>query len=207
MKRAGRVAAALTVLAFALGLMPASASAGERKTLPDDDPGPPAYVTGVNDDQWAAITFVRNPDCVPENANLLAFDPAVFECPLTIEGFAVYEQAGDVAPTHAVMREAGPLETWFLSTADLALAISDGILTTAELASADSLIVGSAMEYHVTIHPEPAADNVVVVVTARGTLNDGRTFQVHATLRDFESSRFPVQLCGCHEGPVEIRFR
>lgn len=207
MKQAARFCAAIAGIALSLTLMPASASAGVRETFPGEDPGPPTYVFGVNDDESAAIVFLRDPACVPEEANLLAFDPAVFSCPLQLEGFAIYEDEGDVFPTHAVMRESGPLQTWFVSTADLALAVSDGVLTTAELAAVDSLVVGSTTDFHATINPEPATKNVVVSATASGTLSDGRTFKVHATLRDYQPSRFPTQLCGCHEGPVTIQFR
>ncbi|MGE5357732.1 MAG: hypothetical protein ACM3NQ_01855, partial [Bacteroidales bacterium] len=76
--------------------------AGQRFLVPQEDPGGPFYARiefGLvhHTDDWAAIAFYRDTACVPATFNLLRFfDPNVpraFDCPLTVHGFVVYEEA------------------------------------------------------------------------------------------------------------------
>jgi hypothetical protein len=54
-----------------------------------------AQRTRPHTDEWAAVTFLRQPGCVPYNFNLLdVIDvPGAFGCPLTVEGFAIFKNA------------------------------------------------------------------------------------------------------------------
>jgi hypothetical protein len=79
-------------------LLSAIAQGEVRVEFPDDDPGPPFYARirhnfAIQNGQWAAIIFYRSPNCVAPSFNLLRlFNPAAFGCPLTVEGFALYDQ-------------------------------------------------------------------------------------------------------------------
>jgi hypothetical protein len=70
-----------------------------RVTFPSaESPGVPAYARIESgqvyiSDGWAVIAFYRDPTCVHPDFDLLNFFdvPAAFGCPLTVEGFALYE--------------------------------------------------------------------------------------------------------------------
>ena len=199
----------LGVLVAALAA-PSGAGAGARFQVPAEDPGPPFYVRGLNDDAWAAVFFVRDPGCVPGELNLLGPPdvPAVFGCPLRLEGSVTYENGpADLIPRMAILDESAPLTVWFMTATDLAAAAADGTITKAELQARPSLLVGTATRYREVIHPLPAANTEVLVTNSTGTLSDGRRFRVHASLNQRQSSQFPAQLCGCPlTGPVTIEF-
>ena len=182
-----RIFAALLVLAVAA----ITSAAQVRVTFPGDDPGPPFYaalerIFLPHTDESAAVTFLRQPGCVPDNFNLLdVVDvPGSFGCPLTVEGFAVFKNAPppvDLAPIQVNMHGLGAVPIWFVSWAELQAAIADDVLTVPELLSLPSLQIGSASFFKETQHPGPerpqGPGNGEIEMTAYGTLTDGRTFQ------------------------------
>lgn len=204
--RWGRVVAALLAPAF-LAVLPADPAAAAKKLdfpVAGESPGVPAYarvgmdpagkVALPHDDQWAAIVFYREVACVPSGFNLMAFfdAPAAFGCPMTVEGHEVWKDGFDPtsAPIHVVTRDAGPVPVWFVSWPALQAAAADGALTKAELAALPSLVTGTATSYHEVLHPDE-----MILINARGTLSDGRSFKIHAMcqcLKGHERTRITI---------------
>lgn len=150
----------------------------------------PAVDGGVeevfHDDEWAAIPFYRPPGCVRPDFDLLEFFdiPAVFGCgPPTVEMWTIWRNGPgiDNAPIQLRAEGLGAVPVWFVSWVELQTAMNDGVLTIGELAGLPSLLVGSAAFYSETIHPTQAANVPFLQFVARGTLEDGRSFQVEAT--------------------------
>jgi hypothetical protein len=174
-------------------LLTLSAQGGVRVEFPEDDPGPPYYARirhgfVIHTDQTAAIVFYRSPSCVPPNFNLLNLfnPPAAFGCPLTVEGFAVFDQAPPPqgsSPKQAKTYGLGNVPVWFVSWPELQGAIADGLLTIGELQGLPSLQVGSAAFFRETLHPTESAQVPKLSIVARGTLSTGQAFflQVSAT--------------------------
>jgi hypothetical protein len=172
-------------------LLTTAAEAQVRLSVPAEDPGPPFYTVleqafVPHTDQWAAITFLRQPDCVPDDFNLLnLFDvPAAFGCPLTIQGHVIYRNAPppvDEAPIQVNLHGLGAVPIWFVSWPELQLALADNVLTVPELLALPSLQIGFANFFKETQHPgnerPQGVGNGKIEITARGTLTDGRTFQ------------------------------
>jgi hypothetical protein len=182
-----RIFAALLVLAVAA----VTSAAQVRVTFPGDDPGPPFYaalerIFLPHTDEWAAVTFLRQPGCVPDNFNLLdVIDvPGAFSCPLTVEGFAVFKNAPppvELAPIQVNMHGLGAVPIWFVSWAELQAAIADDVLTVPELLTLPSLRIGSAGFYKQTQQPGPerpqGAGNGKIQIVAHGSLMNGQSFQ------------------------------
>ncbi len=172
-------------------LLTTAAHAQVRLSVPEEDPGPPFYAAlerlfVPHTDEWAAISFLRQPGCVPDDFNLLdLFDvPAAFGCPLTVQGHVIYKNAPppvDSAPIQANLHGLGAVPIWFVSWPELQVALADDVLTVPELLSLPSLLIGSASFFKETQHPgneRPQGEgNGKIEITARGTLTDGRTFQ------------------------------
>lgn len=174
-----------------MALTPADPAAAATKLdfpVAGESPGVPAYarvgadpageVSVPHDDTWAAVVFYRQVACVPSGFNLMTFFdfPGAFSCPMTVEGHEVWEHGPgvDAAPFQVVTRDAGPVPVWFVSWPALEAAAADGVLTKAELAAMPSLVVGTATWYHEVLHPDE-----MILLNARGTLSDGRTFTIH----------------------------
>lgn len=164
--------------------------AAVRQEIPEEQAGPPYYARidseALHTEEWAVVPFYRDPECVPDSFNLLnLFDvPGAFSCPLTVEGFVIWENGPppqDQAPIHQELRESGPVPMWFVSWPELEAAMADGVLTIVELEALPSLQVGYGDFFHETLHPVQGAQRGHIQMTARGTLEDGRTFQVHVT--------------------------
>lgn len=172
-------------------LLTAAAHAQIRLSIPEEDPGPPFYasierVFIPHTDEWAAIPFLRQPGCVPDDFNLLNLIdvPAAFGCTLTVGGHLVYKNAPppvDDAPIMANLHGLGAVPIWFVSWPELQVALADDVLTVPELLSLPSLQIGLATFFKETQHPgnerPQGAGNGKIEMTARGTLTDGRTFQ------------------------------
>ncbi len=172
-------------------LLTATAHAQLRVTVPEEDPGPPFYsslerIFVPHTDEWAAIAFLRQPGCVPDDFNLLDLIdvPAAFGCPLTVQGHLIYKNAPppvDGAPIQANLHGLGAVPVWFVSWQDMLSALGDDVLTVPELLSLPSLQIGSASFYKETQHPgherPQGAGNGKIEINALGTLMDGRTFQ------------------------------
>lgn len=186
----------LALSAFIFAGLTATAAAQIRTEIPTEDPGPPFYARierqaahteiAPHTDEWAAIVFYRSPECVPPDFNLmdLFHVPQAFACQLTIDGFEIWRNGPppiDFAPMMAVFRGTGSVPIWFVSWPQLQAAVADDNLTLTELMAMDSLIVGSANQFHETLHPTDGAVNPRLVITARGTLSDGRSFDLQHT--------------------------
>lgn len=166
-----------------------------------DNPGPPFYSLiqpgwFPMTDEWAAIAWLRETDCVPDDFNILnlvdltiLFPPAVpfpgprpFFCPLTITGHEIWNTDPPdpaVGPLNVTARGLGAVPVWFISTAELLPALQDGVLTVAELLGMNSLLIGHADRFTLTqqtgiARGKPGAGKINI--TAHGTLEDGRTF-------------------------------
>jgi hypothetical protein len=151
------------------------ALAADRLTFPGDFPGPPFYSYEFNspDDGRAAIVFLRDPDCVPADANLLALDFRALGCALTSHGYAVRSRPIPAPPDvfHAEGDEDTPV--WLVSSTDMAAAVADGVLTIGELEAAASLEKGTADGF--VVHEEVRSG--MIQITAHGDLADGRRFE------------------------------
>jgi hypothetical protein len=137
-------------------------------------------------DDWAVIPFYRPPECVPAGFNLLDFFdiPGAFFCgPQTVRTATIWRNGPgiDDAPIMAKSQGLGEMPVWFVTWPVLEVAIADGELTIGELESLPSLMVGTASFYTETLHPGQAAQVPLIVFVARGTLEDGRSFQAQAT--------------------------
>jgi hypothetical protein len=158
---------ALSRLAFVVALLtPATAQSAVRTTFPAQNPGPPFYAfldrppVGeiFRDGDWVAIPFVRDPSCIPPDFNLLdsADIPRAFGCELTVKGFALWKNGPppiDPVPIQAYYSGLGAVPVWFVTWTDLQAAIADDELTTAELQSLPSLIIGSASFFEAVEQP------------------------------------------------------
>ena len=143
--------------------------ANVRTEVPPD-PGPPIYsfvqrlLDGspyfIHDNQWAAVLFLRDPNCVPPTFNLLdlvdstpAFPggpPQPFLCALTASGFAIWNNGPppiDFVPIQDHMQGLGQVPAWFVSRADMEAAVADDNLTVPELLAIPSLVKGYATQY------------------------------------------------------------
>jgi hypothetical protein len=188
------------IKAICAGILVAAslAYANVRVEFPAQIPGPPSYSIierGFipHTDDWAAVPFVRQPACVPLNFNLLDFadltpafpggPPRFVLCDLTVEGHAIFKNAPppvDPAPIQAHMQGLGAVPIWFVSTAELATALQDDVLTIAELMSLPSLRIGSAAFFELTNQPGPLRKGLgtgKIELNATGTLAGGGSFE------------------------------
>jgi hypothetical protein len=143
------------------------------------------HVLVHNDGQWAAISFFRQPSCVPEDFNLLDFfdAPRAFECELTMEGFEIWRNgpsAGDISPIQTVSFGLGAVPIWFVRVDELEGALADDVLTMAELEGCATLRKGLATYFKETLHPLGGAQQTKTEVVARGSLASGEAFLFQA---------------------------
>ncbi len=165
-----------------------------RRTIPGEDPGPPIYarVSSILDqffhhDGLLAILFYRPPDCVPAEFNLLLLfhpptgpeAPGAFGCPLLTSGFLLIEGDAPLGtfPRQAVM-SGSAVPIWFVDWATFRDAAADGVVTLDELRAMEPLR-GTAHRFRETLMPRPGEHKVIL--DAAGTLEDGRSFQLHVT--------------------------
>lgn len=177
-----------------------------RKTMPDEDPGPPFYarVTTLlsqffHDAGWLAIPFYRPPECVPPEFEMLQLydfpgpeGPGAFRCPLLMEGFLLIEPDAPLGtfPRQAVLwGDAVPF--WFVPWADFQAAAVDGAVSFAEL-RAMGPVAGVADRYHETLKPREGRH--LIVIDAAGTLEDGRTFRFHVTHREHRTEAIQIDI-------------
>lgn len=197
----------LLTLTGAIALLTADIAANERYLVPEEDPGPPAYSQVQRSfgpeqffiphtSEWAAIPFLREPVCVPPDFNLLNFadftpafpggPPRPFICPLTVEGFAMYDDGPppeDLAPILSQFHEATEVPIWFAAWSELEPVASDGDLTMLELMTLSSLRIGYATFYKETVQPgverPQGPGNGKIEINASGYLEDGGSFRMH----------------------------
>jgi len=186
------------MLSFAMvlgvpAISPTPVNAAVRTNFPGENPGPPTYAfldrpplgEIFRDGDWVAIPFVRDPSCVPSSFNLLdgADIPGAFGCKLTVAGFAIWKNGPapiDPVPVFAHYSGLGAVPIWFVSWADLQLAMADDMLTINELKSLPSILMGTAEIFEAVEQPgllrPQGFGNGKIEIGAHGTLADGRTF-------------------------------
>ena len=168
---------------MAVSLVGFAAQAEVRLEFPADFPGPPYYARitqqfVIHTDKWAAIVFYRQPSCVPPNFNLLnLFDPGTAPgCPLTIDGFALFDQNPPLVnfpPRKSVSFGLGSVPVAFVRWPELQAAIADGVLTIGELAKLPSLRMVRATFFHENLRPTPisgigGSEDPKLTIVARG---------------------------------------
>jgi len=141
-----------------------------------------------HDNDWAVVVFYRPPECVPVDFNLLMFydfDYAFGCVPMTVDGFIIWDEPM-VQPALISVHGLGAVPVWFVSWDEMQGAVADGILTIGELSELPSLMIGFASNYHEMLQPYPTLKGKIEY-SAKGSLEDGRSFQVHAVwVRDHE---------------------
>jgi hypothetical protein len=193
------------------GLIAVSAMALQANVLLQFSPtlggGVPAYariervdgrVFVHNDGKWAAISFYREPSCVPEDFNLLDFfdAPRAFGCELTVEGFEIWRNgpwAGDAGPIQTVSFGLGAVPVWFVRSAELQDKVDDDVLTAGELEACATLRKGSAFSFKETLHPAGIAQQTKLQLVARGTFEDGGTFFFQVEETHFQQKHVVIQ--------------
>jgi hypothetical protein len=198
------------------GALPmAAANAPLIVDIPADHPGPPWYTlvfsggaeppSGYipNDGTWAAVTFWREPSCVPADFNLLLvldlepldppddFRPRAFGCDLTVSG-RVWFVPGITIPTQERYFGLGAVPIYFALLSEVQSVAgdspadpdSDPDIYIGELAGLPSLNIGYADRFEMVIHnSDKAANPGHEVADARGTIGQGlfagRPFRYH----------------------------
>jgi hypothetical protein len=168
-------------------------------------PGPPLYTeVGTNldgslfyahDSEWAAIWFLRDPNCIPLAFNLLEtadFTPAFpggpprpFLCPMTVSGLAIWKNGPppiDSVPVQENWHGLGAVPVWFVKVSEFEAAAADGMLTITEILAMPSLRKGLASVFEEVDHPgalrPQGFGNGSIEVGAKGKLDSGMSFQL-----------------------------
>jgi hypothetical protein len=183
-------------------LVAAASSEGLVRTVfpSPEDPGGPFYARTLDrppfaivDGGWAAVPFYRDPECLAANRpdfNLLFFFdvPAAWACPMTVHGFSLWAgEPGVGAPHTLITHGAGAVPVWFVPEGVFLGAVADGDLTIGELASLPGRLVGLASHFEEVLQPAPLPPELgggghpvgKAKLNARGTLEDGRAFEMH----------------------------
>ena len=174
--------AAASAATIALGIASAPAQAEVRV----DHQVLPYYtriVTGTG--EWSPMVFYRPPGCIPRTFNLFTFfdPPRAFGCgPQTVDGFAIWETGPGIGPgpQQAHLKGLGEVPVWFVPTDAYRAASADGVITIGD-AEALSPLTGVADQFSQTQHPSPPVEHGLLVINAKGTLDDGRSFRLHIT--------------------------
>lgn len=197
----GRILPVLIAITLVL-ISAAGAYAGNARVDGVSDPILPYYARIsaaeiYHNDDWAVVVFYRPPSCVPDAFNLLEFyDMAALEapdCPLTVDGIFIWDEPWE-QPALINLHGLGAVPVWFVSWDEMQDAVEDGSLTIGELSALPSLMEGSASFYHEMLQPYPTVKGKIEY-GAKGSLTDGRSFQVHVTW------------IGVHEMRVDIKIR
>lgn len=189
-----RIAIALGVSALVLV---GTAWANVKLSVPEQIQ-PPAYLSPcgpgflqpgvIQDGEWAALVFYRSPASVPLDFNLMDwFDPDLVDSPMLVSGFAVWPGDEPVGfPQSTQLKGLGAVPIWFVRWPELQEAMADGVLTILELASLESLQVGTAESFEEQLHFGPPHPTSHSTVRASGTLEGGGSFQLLAIENDLE---------------------
>lgn len=195
------------------GVAAVGAGAPIISQVPGEDGGPPFYTPVFSDGStpgvgfvptdgvWVGIHWYRQPSCVPEGFNLLkVFDPpAAWDCGLAVRGQVWRHDAGDRVPFQEHYSEAEAVPIYFVLLSELGEATVDKALTLGELEALPSMLVGRADWYRGVIHnTTQAGTHGHETLTARGQLEDGRSFHFHF-VEKFQNGQHTFQ-------NVEIEF-
>ncbi len=179
-------------------------SAGERRTTPPE-PFAPIYGDWVVNGDYAAFIFYRNPDCVPDWFDFFVYVdiPGAFFCnPVTVEGFAIYEDPADFTPKQGKFYGLGAVPEWFVEREVYDQMVDDGVLTMQEVVD-NSSISGFAHCYRETLHTSGVHPVPMKNIIARGTLDEDSSmdasFKIHG-LVVFQAGERP-------EYNMEIEFK
>jgi hypothetical protein len=152
--------------------------------------GPPFYTIAANGgfvphtDEWAALPFLHDITCVPDDANLLVI-AGTGDCPGTVQGHEHWQNGPgiDLAPRQTVYKGLGAVPIVFVSWSEIQSAIADGELYLPELLALPSAILGTAHSYNevdiLGISGPHGAGRGMYKISARGSLPDGRSFRLH----------------------------
>jgi hypothetical protein len=117
-------------------------------SIPDQDPGPPFYARVglqiLRANGYIPIPFYRDPSCVPQDFNLLAFyhfpgpaGPGAFACAGTMTGTMLIEPDAPLGTFPRQVNLAGTnVPFWFVPAAQFDAATQDDVLTISELGGA-----------------------------------------------------------------------
>lgn len=179
---------ASVLLALAVLLTAGSSVDGQvRLLVPEQSPGGPFYARferGVvlRTDEWVAIPFYREPECVRPDFNLLNFfdfdNPVIFSCTLTVHGFDIRADPTSPAPRHSKLQGNGAVPVWFVSVEDYTGALPGVTIT--DLLAMPSLVQGVATYFEETLHPLGIAQQATLEIVASGYLPDESTFHLVA---------------------------
>lgn len=191
--------------------------------VPEDHPGNPFYALIFNgldptgpyfffphDAEWGAAIFERELWCVPDDFNLLEeFDftpafpggpPRSFLCPLTVEGFQVWDNPPnplpvDPGPIVVVSNGLGAVPVVLAHWDEIATAMADGVLTLPELLALPSAMIGTASTFSTQYvnGPEPR-DRLMNKLSAHGALPGGCVFRVQAN-ESQAGTRYLLEVC------------
>jgi hypothetical protein len=138
---------------------------------------------GYRTDDWAAVVFYRDPDCVPPGFDLFQFYdvPGAFGCAPTVDGFALHVEPIGVTPPKVSQLNGDAVPIWFVPWTAFQAAIADEVLTMAELEAMSGLVKGVATQFreHLTSienHPAP-----MINITARGYIEGGGSFRYNVS--------------------------
>ena len=97
--------------------------------------------------------------------------------------FEIWQHPGvDLVPLVWQLHGLGAVPVYFVSWPELQAAMADGELKIGELESLPSLLRGTADSYKQTVRNEGPLAVVVLQISARGVLKDGRAFQVETVV-------------------------
>jgi hypothetical protein len=134
-----------------------------------------------HDDQWTVIVFYRPAASVPADFNLLELwdEGALTGESMTVDGFIIWEELR-TQPLLINLHGLGAVPVWFVSWNEMQAAATDGILTIGELAGLSSLKTGVAFNYQEMLQPNSPDRLGTIEYNAKGKLDDGTPFRVHA---------------------------
>ncbi|TVP48106.1 MAG: hypothetical protein EA341_11510 [Mongoliibacter sp.] len=155
--------------------------------FPEDDPGPPFYariaVLGpdkliMESNGTIVIPMMREVQCIDPEFNLLDLYhvPNGFFCPLTLSGRGLIEPNAPMGTFPAIAYGTGSnMPVWFVDSAPLLNAISDGILTLPELEALNPR-KGIASRYEEYNKPRTEEDYLLVIESEGSILGTNQRF-------------------------------